>query len=294
LLSGAEAMVDDEKRQSGGVVDHLQAPRKKKKDYVVIAFNSQYNRELGDTLENQIRLNFKNLTTIRPKTAAELQRLFSRQIVLMLVEDEFAGVTETVKLVRTLKEKKSKTPTPVIFFTENSDNLITEYHKELALYQEADTYVNFRSSTLNQMVAKVSKALAEKGVRKSRRYSVDIPVTYFHLTRNRECHGRLVDMSVHGAVLKDANGEVFRGSDQIRVNIPFGKFVSNREGDFIKVAAKVRRVFIDGSQVGLSWEYMSPHQLFLITSYLTEMVNDEMYRKAMKQRTTAALQAQKK
>jgi hypothetical protein len=60
------------------------------------------------------------------------------------------------------------------------------------------------------------------------------------------------------------------------------------------VSAKVRRVFIDGSQVGVSWEYMSSHQLFLITSYLTEMVNDEIYRKAMRNKTVAVLMNQKK
>jgi hypothetical protein len=294
LQSGADAMAEDEKRQSGGVVDHLQAPRKKKKDYVVLAFNGQSNSELCDSLENFVRLHFKALTTVRPKNSIELQRLFSRQIVLLLVEDSFADNLETVKIVRQLKEKKLKAPIPVIFFTENPDGLVAEYNKHLGMYQEVDTYVNFRNATLSQMTAKVAKSLTEKSVRKSRRYTIDVPVSYFHLTKNKEFQGKLADMSVHGAILRDANNELFRSGDQIRVNIPFGKFVANHQGDFIKVAAKVRRVFIDGCQVGISWEYLSAHQLFQITSYLTELVNDEMYRKAMKQKTLNALQSQKK
>ncbi len=287
-------MFDEDRRQSGGVVDHLQAPRKKKKDYVVIACSNLLGRELVESIETYVKLNFKGLTTVRPKNAAELQRVFSRQIVLLLIEDSFAGVEDTVKMVRSLKERKSSVPVPTIFFSENPDVLIQEYHKTMAVYQEVDTYLQARAITINQIASKISKSLTEKSVRRSRRYAVDLPVTYFHLTKNREFKGRLVDMSIHGAILKDSDGEIFRGTDQLRINLPLGKHQGNREGDFIKISARVRRVFIDGSQVGISWEYLSENQLFVLTSILTEIVNEEISRKMLRQRTVAALQSQKK
>jgi hypothetical protein len=201
---------DDKKQAGGGVVDHLQAPRKKKKDYVILAFGAQFSRDLADAIENHVKINFRGLTTIRPKNASELSKLFSRQVVLLAIDDGFAGISENVATVRVLKDKRNKVTTPVMFFTENPDDLIRAYHDKLQVYQEVDTYISYRNVSTNSILAKISKGLSEKNVRKSRRYSVDIPVTYFHLTKNKEFTGRLVDMRSVSRVRSIANQHSLR------------------------------------------------------------------------------------
>jgi hypothetical protein len=57
-------------------------------------------------------------------------------------------------------------------------------------------------------------------------------------------------------------------------------YLPSSKGDFLKLSAKVRRVFIGGTQAGISFEHLSEQQILQLTQFLTDMVNDQMARKA--------------
>jgi len=286
-------LLDDDKK-SGGVADHLAAPRKKKKDYIVFAISDNFDPNLASVIEGYVRLNYKSLSLVHPKSSRDLQKLLNREIVLILIEDKFVGLDKTISLIKSLKVRKREKKVPVLFLTDDLESLVKKYHEELAPYHETDTYIEFRKLSEDQMFAKINNGIKHQNARKSRRYKVDVDLTYHHLTKNDNFRGKLIDMSVHGAVLQCVDNEVFRPGDQIRINLPISKYVETDFGDFIKISAKVRRVFIGGNKVAISWEYLSENQLFYLTSFVTEMVNQEMLRSARMNKTIAALQARRK
>src|SRR5438034_143710 len=87
------ATYEEPKEKSGGkVADYLSAPRKKRKSYVLMAFGRGAQQDLSAGIEHFIRANFKGVAIAAPKSPEELFKNFSRQIVLLIFDDEFTDL----------------------------------------------------------------------------------------------------------------------------------------------------------------------------------------------------------
>jgi len=58
-------------------------------------------------------------------------------------------------------------------------------------------------------------------------------------------------------------------------------------GDYLKLTAKVRRVFIIGDLAGISFEHLSEAKILALTEYLISMVAGQAAQRAMAKRASA-------
>lgn len=286
-IQGQE-LEDRPKEKGGNVADYLAAPRKKRKSYVLLALGRAAGQDLSGGIEHYLRTNFKGVALSAPKTPEELFKNFSRQIVLLVFDDEFMDLQEGLNMVSELKQKKSSSQIPVLFLTRNPEKLIEAYNKTLAPFHETDDYVNYGRDELNHVLTKVRIGLTTNFRRRSRRYKIDMPLSYYLLTDDKMHAARLVDLSVHGGLLKSDDGQIFRLGDQLKLHMPVTDILPTHPGDYLKISAKVQRVFIDGTQAGVRFEHVSDTQLLTLTKFLTEYVNEQSARKALAQRARAA------
>lgn len=269
----------EEGKSENSVSDFLQGPRRRRKAFVMMCMRENFDADLHLSIVNFIQTNFSQYAVTTPKTIAEMQRQMSRNIALLIVDDQFAELDQVLEQVDALKQKSKHGPVPTLFFSRNSDDLIKAYHEKLLHYHEIDEMVPYDRLSAVQVLARVRVGLEQSNRRKSRRYKVNVPLTFFHLQGNRQISGHLMDLSVHGAKLvADEDGFVFRAGDQLKLNLPISEFILPVEGDFLKLSAKVRRVFISGNAAGISFEHMSDNQFLNLTKYLTSLVNHQILR----------------
>jgi len=158
--------------------------------------------------------------------------------------------------------------------------LIAKYNDILLPYQEADEYALYRGVPIGTVLARIKAGVENANRRRSRRYRVDIPVSYTVLSDPDPRKGRLLDLSVHGCLLQGGGSKIFNEYEQLKVHIPAQSLIPTTEGDFLTLSAKVRRVFISGEKAGLSFEYMTERQIFNLTNFLLEMVSRQVTRKS--------------
>jgi hypothetical protein len=280
----------DDKKQKGkttGIADYLSAPRKKRKSFVVLALGKGMKPDMAGGITAFVRTNFKTFAMAQAKTIEELRKHFTRQVVLLVFDDEFTDLEQGLELVAELKQKKSNTVVPVLFLTRNPELLIDTYNKRLLAFHEADEYLNYPKVPMTHVLSKVRAGLANRNRRRSRRYKVDTPVAYLSLSDDAQLPGKLLDLSIHGALVKAEEGKIFRLGDQLKLHLPISGYLPPVEGEFLKISARVRRVFISGSLAGVSFEHVTEKQLLTLTRFLTEMVNAQTVRRAVGARPRA-------
>lgn len=270
-----ETELDDGKKNTQ-IVEYLQAPKKKRKHFIILALGKSFNRETASEVENHLRQTYKNSYALTmPKNPKELKRLFSRQIVLLVIDHAFAEHEETIELVKDLKTKNKANAIPVIFMTKNQHTLVEQYNRNLIAYQEVDSYINYRDYTMPQIVARLVVP-AGNIARRSRRFNIDVKLKYYYLAKDRYLEGKMLNISVHGGVLQDSGNEIFKMYDQLKIHLPIAGYMSPKHGEFLRLSAKVRRVLIGGNQIGFSWEYLSEEKLLLLTEYVIELTNSNI------------------
>ena len=108
----------------------------------------------------------------------------------------------------------------------------------------------------------------------SKRYRVDIEVKYFNLTQMVHSEGTIIDINLHGGVLIDNKNFIFNKHHQLQFNLPLTGCLDLSYGEFMRLTAKTRNVFMGGNKVGFSWEYLSENQHIILTKFLTNLVSD--------------------
>ncbi|NRA44917.1 MAG: PilZ domain-containing protein [Oligoflexales bacterium] len=279
----AETELEEEKK-AAQVVEYLQGPRKKRKNYVVMAMSPNFDPDLSSNVSAYVRKNFPNLAVATPKSGEELNRLFSRQILLVLVDDTFTDLNELLHSIKYLKEKKREQSVPILFFTENVTALVKAYHEILLPYQELDNYISYRSMPLSQIYSRIQSTLNQKGARRSRRYEFDLGVKYYHLRRDGYYDGKIIEMSAHGGIIHSVKDEIFNDGDQIKIHIPIFGFMPLEYGEFMRISARVRRVLMGGSKANVSWEYLSQEQYVSLTAFILQYVNNHILRQQNRRR----------
>jgi hypothetical protein len=286
------AAASDKDGKGRGVADYLQAPRKKRRSYVLVACGQHISQELQAGIDQFLKSQFKNYAISHPKTPEELVKQLARQVVLLVYDDEFstdAAAEEALQVVIEMKKKKGATAVPVLFLTRDPKRLIDAYSKVLLPYQEVDDYIDYERLTPAHVYSKIRACLSTtSNRRRSRRYKVDLPIAYFVLDKDAFFPGHLVDLSIHGGLLKSDDKSNFRVGEQMKLHIPISEYLVPTEGDYLKLSARVRRVFIGGSQAGISFEHMTDKQLLTLTRFLTEMVNAQNARRLQAMRAKNA------
>lgn len=271
--AGATAEKDEKKGSQNKLEAYLQGPRKKRKNYVIMALGEGFDRSLSNGMENFVKKNYPALALSSAKTVEELTRQFGRNISLLIVNDTFTDRQELMSLIRALKDKRREETIPVLFLTKDPEALIEAYHSQLLLHRESDEYVVYPHTSLPQMLSKLKNGIDAKNRRKSRRYPVDIPLTYYHLTHDKLAEGKLIDLSLHGALIQAEEDQIFKMGDQIKISLPASGYIKLDTGDFIRISGRVRRVFISGNQVAISFEHVSDKQTQLIGELLLAIVS---------------------
>lgn len=267
-----------EEAKRSKIEDYLTGPRKKKKNFVIFAFGKGFNRDLGLSMEGFVKKNYPTLSTSRPKDAHELSRQFGRNITLLVIDDEFDELPVVMSLVKALKEKRRAETIPVIFLTKNAVELVNLYHKELLLYHETDEYMVYPGMARSHIFNRLKTGVENQNKRRSRRYSVNVPVTFLHLAKDTKIRGHIVDLSLHGAVIASSSEIIFKVGEQVKLSIPVEEHIDHNRGDFIKVSGKVRRVFISGTKVSVSFEHVTDNQLKQLTMFLSSVVSKQLHR----------------
>lgn len=278
-----------EEKTAAKIEAYLQGPRKKRKNYVLFALGDRFDKDLTTAMESFIKKEYPQLAISSPRTMDELARQFSRNISLLVINDEFSDKTAVMNLIRTLKEKRRSETIPVLFLTRDADDLVKVYHKELLLYHESDEYIVYLGNSRQQVMTRIKAGIDNQNHRRSRRYHVNIPVSIFHLNQDATIDGKIVDLSMHGALVNADKDVIFRPGDQIKMSIPIKEYIQYKYGDFIKISAKVRRVFISGNKVAVSFEHVTDSQAHLIGQLLLVIVNRYLARQIAR---VKALQSQ--
>jgi hypothetical protein len=263
---------EDKKGAQNKLEAYLQGPRKKRKNYVILALGESFDRSIAGGIENYVKKSYPQLAISSAKTTEELTRQFGRNISLLIINDVFDNRTEIMTLIRTLKDRRREETIPVLFLTKEPENLIGAYHEHLLLHRESDEYIVYTAKTLPQILSRVKNGIDAKNRRKSRRYPVNIPLTYYHLTHDNLSTGHLIDLSLHGALVQGEEDMIFKMGDQIKISVPTAGYLNLDTGDFIRISGRVRRVFISGNQVAISFEHLSDRQLQLVGELLLAIV----------------------
>jgi hypothetical protein len=166
----------DKDEQKPNVSAYLQAPRKKRKNYVIIACSEDIDAETVNQIEGFVKKQYPQLATSRPKTLKELTRQFGRNISLLIVDDRFEKSDKLMQAIAMLKLKSKKDTVPVIFLTENPQALVQRYHTHLVAYQENDDYCDLKRFNMAQIIGRIKIGIDAKNRRRSRRYKVALPL----------------------------------------------------------------------------------------------------------------------
>lgn len=283
-----------EDKNAAKIEAYLQGPRKKRKNYVILALGERFDKDLGFAMESFIKKDYPQLAISSPRTPDELTRQFGRNISLLVINDEFTEKTSVMNLIRVLKEKRRNETIPVLFLTRNAEDLVKIYHKELLLYHESDEYIVYPGNPRQQIMARIKAGVDNQNHRRSRRYNVNLQVTVFHLNKDAILEGKIVDLSMHGALVNAEKDVIFRPGDQVKISIPIHDYIQYEYGDFIKISAKVRRVFISGNKVALSFEHVTDSQAHLIGQLLLAIVSKQFARQTSRIKAQYAVQSGEK
>jgi hypothetical protein len=268
-----------EEKKASQIVEYLQAPRRKRKTFIVLAVPKDFDEHIIHILTQYCKNTFSQYSFIIARDTVELKRIFNRQIIALVIEDRFAMEDELVEIITTLKTKKKEYQVPVLFLTNDADALIRLYHKELLAFQEIDNYVPYVNLPHDQLCARLNEIINIKGGRRSRRFKVDIQVRYFDLRKSQYLQGRVTELSVHGGVfeIREESG-ILRSLDQFLIHLPTARHLAPEEGEYLRLGAKVRRVFMGGVSAGFSWENTTEQQFYNLTKIVIEMANSQIKR----------------
>lgn len=254
--------------QEGGLADYLRAPQRKKRNYIAAAFGDSFDPQLKASIQDFCVKNFPKLTFHDLRNAKDLKKFGNRDLSLLIMDDEFLPLEEGLGLIGEIKRKKGTVALPTVFLTRRDSDLIRSYHQILAPYQEVDDYINYRRAPSHWILNKIQKGAAVQNRRRSRRYLVDIRADLFLLRENRSVPSKLVDMSLHGAVIVSEEQLLFRDRDQIRIRFPLFPLTIAEEGDYLRLSARIHRVHISGNRAAIRFEHMTERQQFLVSKFL--------------------------
>ena len=266
--------------KNNSIEDYLTGPRKKKRDFIIIAANSNKANDIATNALDFCKKFYPSHIVNHVTSTDELSKRFNKNISILIMEDTFDDIEILMTLVKALKKRRKDQVIPVLFITEHRNQLVDNYHKYLYLYHETDDYIEFNEKSLNEFFTKIKTGIDEKFRRRSKRYNVNINAEFYDLNSDETHTAKLKELSIHGAILQAPKNVIFKLGDQLKVNIPIRGDCDHKFGDFIKLTAKIRRVLIAGNEGAISFEYVTDIQYDQINKLLTSMVFPVLKRKS--------------
>lgn len=261
---------------TSGIADFLQSPKKKQRNYIILALGSSLAAAAKDEVTGYLQSLSKAFVLVQPKTPEDLARQISRQIHLLVLDDTFAERGKLLKLVRFMKEKLTSAGMPVLFLTRDATNLAADYRRELMVHQEMDDFISLKGISGIEIIARIKQAIETRNRRRSRRFKVSLPVAYQMLGASQWTSCSLVDISLHGAQIVDPSpGAVFQLKSQIRMEIPVAAEIGSADGEILRLSARIRRVSLGGERAGVSFEYLNDRHVLALTKFVTALAADQ-------------------
>lgn len=263
----------EDKAPTFKLTDYLQTPKKKPKKHIILAINPKFDIEITHAIENYVKKQYPKLIFNLIKTKEALIKSLSKSISLLILDDElFDNLDELMQILLKAKRKSFYNEgIPILFLTTKQELLIQSYYKYLSIYQETDDLCLYKNLDTIQILNKIKRGVEFKNKRRAKRFKININISFFHLNKDNTFKGKLLDLSLYGALIESTEIDMFKLNDQIKLNIPIGRFISIEEGEFIKVSAKVKRVFISGKKAGVIFEHVSDNTLNNLTKLLTKI-----------------------
>jgi hypothetical protein len=257
------------------VTDYLEQPRSKKREHIILALGDAIEPEMKLSIHRMLKDRFKNQALVTPKDIKETLRNIGKKISYLIVDDSFAEWSVLESMVSKLKETNSDTGVPTFFLTKNARQLIESYHHELSIYQELDDYIDYTALDRRQTLLRIDQLLKRSGRRRSRRFAVNIPVFFTSLDESKKFAGELIDISMHGAVLRIDDEQTFKANSQMLISMQISKILPPEFGEVMTLSALVRRIRIGGNTAGVSWEHLSENKCKSLIQIVTFFARED-------------------
>ena len=259
-----DKLVEEEKTEK--TFDFKMFVERKNKQYAALAVGADFDKQLVAKIEEIVTKLHSNLIIVRLKDKEDFKKLYKRRAMLLILSDDFLGVSENIELVKNLKQKHHELPIPTLFITQNENQLINQYNKKLSLYQEADTYMQLDKTNEKTLKEVLQKHFSNQSFRRSKRHNADIPVEIFDL-QNKVLKGRIKQISLHGCVL-ELEDRSLSMKEQVVIRISLNKYLPIKYGEFMRLSSRVRRVFLGQKSVALSWEFMTEKNITNLSAFM--------------------------
>lgn len=244
---------------------------KQKKRYVLLLFHSKRTQDSDiRTIERAVQMALPGHTLIRLEDPDEALKLLIIKNVELIILDHSFLPDEQLSIEYSMEAKKRK-KCPIFFISRDEQKLITEYRKNMYLYEELDDYLLAPIDAL-EMARRLKRIETTKG-RSAKRFATDAAVKCYRLDQETPYTGNLTDLSLVGFALSLDENLVFRRNEQIQIHIYLPAFFMFHAhyGDFLRLAGKVRRVSIDGRKIGCSIEHITPMQQECLTAIMEKL-----------------------
>lgn len=263
------------------VVEHLQAPRRKRKSFVVMAAGPNSDADTVNAIQRFMKSQYSKVSFVVLNSLNDLVKYSNRNIILALIDDELEDRAITMQTIKKIKEKKTDGPMPTLFVTRNGTALVEAYRTELSRWHEVDEYIDLHESPRHALFTKMRGILDNKNQRRGRRFKVAMPVTFQVLdTGEKQYQGTLLDLSIRGAMLSVEDGvHNFSAKDQLLIHLPISKFIKSNT-DIFRIAGKIRRVMISGTKAGITFEYLSDDKMTNLTAVIATIVDVSLAKSA--------------
>lgn len=246
------------------------APKKKKR-YVLYLFKLTREDETRiRTIEKAIQNALSEHILVRFEDPNEaLKALLVKNIEIIFIDYSlFDDDNITIDFGVECKKRKK---CPLFFVAKNEEELVKRYREKLSLYEEFDDYFKDPIDFI-EISRKIKRAATTIG-RRARRFSLGIPIKVYRLNSDSYEDVILNDISLVGFSLSITNDHFFKTNEQIKIKVPINEFnlFHPQYGDFLPISGKVRRISINGKNIGCSIEYTTPMQFEVLMNLLEKV-----------------------
>jgi hypothetical protein len=250
--------------------------KKTKKTYIFMCLGADFSAKLRSTIEGFLKAKFPEMPIIQLRQSADISKQALRNIGLIILDEGFGDFNESIRELESLKSKKVKDNVPTLFLTRDSRRVIDVYKQNMKVFQEVDDYIRYENLPVEVLYEKLTRAVRDKNRRKTKRFTLKLKVRFRVLNVPEVFQGVLKDISLHGGLLVADTFDQFHIGDQIHISLPIGRYNNYETGEFVSLSAKVRRIMIDGQNVGISFEHVSDKQLAYLREYLLQEVGKQV------------------
>ena len=239
---------------------------------IIMLFGEEFSLGLKTLIRSKVEKIAKGFNILNPSTLADFSRASNNPIRIAIVEDSYAPIDCLLVELREIRKVHEESAIPLVFLTKSPLELTAAYHRYLLMYRKVDRYIDYGKLSPDEVISAIEQCLEIKGgqPRRMRRYHLSIPITY-SVFEGKEQAGVCLNLSISGALLRLERTRDFKIHEQIVVQFSTRGILPPKEGEFMRLSAKVRRTVEGVSEVGVSWEYATYYQIEKLNDYINHV-----------------------